>query len=158
MISPILVIIGISNVIGKQFLLPTQQQGPYTVSIVVGASVNLILNIVLINYLDAMGASIATVLAEVMVTLVQIWYVRKQLPLKECFKPIFKYFFLGVVMCSIVWWSGKVLPSGIWSLCIMIGVGIVVYALELIISKDQLVYLGLNLIKKENEMKVWKGK
>ena len=47
-ISPIIVIIGISNVIGKQYLLPTRHQKTYTISVILGAIVTCILNLLLI--------------------------------------------------------------------------------------------------------------
>lgn len=148
-ISPILIIIGISNVIGKQFLLPTKQQGVYTTSIIAGAVVNFILNFILIRYFDAIGASIATVLAELAVTLVQMWSVRKQLPLDECIKPFFRYFILGFVMFLVVWGLDKILPLGVISLGILVVIGIVVYVLELVITKDSLLQLGLNVVKRK---------
>lgn len=149
LMAPILLIIGISNVIGKQFLLPTQQQGAYTVSIVVGACVNFMLNLILIHFLDAVGASIATIFAELSVTMVQIWYVRNQLPLRDCFVSIFRYLLLGLIMLGTVWGIGKMLPDGVVSLCIMIVVGMLVYGLGLIISKDPILYLGLSMFEKK---------
>lgn len=148
-ISPILVIIGISNVIGKQFLLPTKQQTAYTISIISGAIVNFILNFFLIQRLDAVGASVATVLAEMTVTLVQCWFVRKQLPLRECFNSFFRYLLSGFIMFAAVWGVGKLLPSGMISLAIMVLVGVGVYALELLVTKDDLVRLGLHMVLKK---------
>ena len=43
-ISPIIIFIGLSNVTGTQYLLPTKQQNKYTISVVIGAVVNFILN------------------------------------------------------------------------------------------------------------------
>ena len=148
-IAPILVIIGTSNVIGKQFLLPTRQQGAYTVSIIVGAVVNFVLNMILIQFFAAIGASIATVLAELAVTLVQIFYIRHQLPLRECFKPIFRYFFLGLGMFLIVRSVGKILPKGVIPLCCMIFIGMITYVLGLVITKDPMLKMGIAMIKKK---------
>ena len=151
-ISPILVIIGMSNIIGKQFLLPTKQQTAYTISIISGAVVNFILNFILIRFYNATGASIATVLAEIAVTLVQCWFVRKQLPLRKCLKPFFRYLLLGFIMFTAVWSIGKFLPPGVISLLVMIVFGSVFYLSELLITKDNLVLLGLNLLlKKESD-------
>lgn len=150
-IAPILMIIGTSNVIGKQFLLPTQQQGAYTISIVVGAAVNFILNIILIHFFDAVGASIATVLAELAVTLVQVFHVRHQLPLGECFKPILRYFLLGLVMFLAVWGTGKIIPDGVISLCIMVLVGMIVYVIELVVTKDPMLKLAFGMVKKKKK-------
>ena len=147
-ISPIIIIIGMSNVLGKQFLLPSKHQTAYTISIVSGAVVNFVLNFILIRYFDAIGASVATILAELTVTLVQCWFVRKQLPLWECFKPFFRYLLLGSIMFAAVYGIGCFLPLGVGSLAILITVGAAVYMFELLITKDDLVQMGLNMILK----------
>ncbi len=137
-ISPILIIIATSNVIGKQYLLPTNQQRAFTVSIISGAVVNFVLNIILISYWDAIGASIATVIAELVVTIVQCIYVRKQLPLMMCFISGIKYFVLGLIMLIII----KIMNycfagNGIVYLFTMIVIGACVYGIELLLVKDQ---------------------
>lgn len=147
-IAPIIIIIGMSNVIGKQYLLPTKQQGAYTISIIVGACINFGLNIILIRKYNAVGASIATVIAELGVTGVQAWCVRKQLPLGECLKPFCRYFVLGLVMMVAVYCTGMLLPDGLISVAIMILVGVIVYGAELIITKDEMIQLGLNIVRK----------
>lgn len=145
-ISPILVIIATSNVIGRQYLLPTNQQKAFTLSIIVGAVVNFVLNIVMIQYWDAIGASIATVIAELAVTVVQCWYVRSQLDLLECFKSGIKYAVFSVIMFLIVRGAGILLPSGkIWALCLMIVLGICVYAIEIIVTKDPMITVALEM-------------
>ena len=147
-ISPIFVIIATSNVIGKQYLLPTKQQKAFTMSILAGAGVNFILNIILIRLWDAVGASIATVIAELTVTGVQCWYVRKQLPLKQCLGSGFRYLIFGLIMFLAVRGVGMVLPEGkIWVLAVMVIVGVIVYGAELLITKDPMVKMGLGLIK-----------
>ena len=77
-ISPILVLVGLSNVTGTQYLLPTKQQNKYTLSVVVGAVVNFVLNLFLIRTYGAIGASIATVISELAVTITQFIFVRDQ--------------------------------------------------------------------------------
>ena len=147
-ISPILVIIATSNVIGKQYLLPTNQQNAFTISIVAGATINFILNIILIHFWDAVGASIATVVAELAVTGVQCWYVRKQLPLKECLGSGFRYLLYGLIMFLAVRGVGMILPTGkVWVLGVMIIVGVIVYGAELLITKDPMVKMGIDMLK-----------
>ncbi len=147
-ISPILVIIATSNVIGKQYLLPTKQQNAFTISIVAGATINFILNIILIRFWDAVGASIATVVAELVVTGVQCWYVRKQLPLRQCLGSGVRYLIYGLIMFLAVRGVGMVLPEGkIWVLAVMVIVGVIFYGAELLITRDPMVKMGLGLIK-----------
>ena len=149
-ISPVLVIIATSNVIGKQFLLPTNQQNAFTVSILIGAGVNFVLNFVLIRIWNAIGASIATVLAELAVAAVQCWLVRKQLPVLECLKSGLRYCLFGAVMFFACIGVGKLLPEGkIWSIGVMIIVGMIIYLGELMISKDPMVKMGLGIVMKK---------
>lgn len=145
-ISPIVFIIGVSNVIGKQYLLPTKQQIFYTLSVVGGAISNFCLNMFLIPVMNAVGASIATVIAELTVTIIQCWCVRKQLPLLKFIKPLFKYIMMGFVMFGIVKGVGMVLPNNSIGLLIMICVGGIVYLFELLITKDPILEQGKNLV------------
>lgn len=150
-ISPIIVIIATSDVIGKQFLLPTNQQYYYTSSIIIGAVVNFILNILLIPSWNAIGASVATVVAELSVTFTQCVFVRKQLPLRDCFSGSLRYLCYGFVMFLVVRAVGKAfIAKQIIKLIVMIATGVLVYFIELIITKDETVYMGLSVLKKDN--------
>lgn len=151
-ISPILVIIATSNVIGKQYLLPTNQQKVFTISIVAGAGVNFFLNLILIHYFNAIGASIATVLAELTVTMVQCGYVRGELPLQECLLSGIHYLIFGVIMFGIVRTVGYLLPiSGVMLIAVMVATGVFVYVVELLITKDPMVKMGLDFMKDKRQ-------
>lgn len=100
-ISPIILIIGLSNVIGTQYLLPTKRQKQYTISVVIGAISNLILNAILITKFLSIGAAIATVFAELMVTLVQVYMVRKEFEIKKIVKMSKDYILAGAIMLII---------------------------------------------------------
>ncbi len=149
-ISPILLLIGISNVIGKQYLLPTKQQKAFTTSVVTGAAVNICLNALLIPRYNAAGASVATVIAEFSVTLVQLLFVREQLPLKKYFLPLFRYLPMGVVMCLAVRALSKFLPQGsIPVLILLVAAGTAVYVGELLLTRDEMLFYGINHMKKK---------
>uniref|UniRef100_UPI002610859B polysaccharide biosynthesis C-terminal domain-containing protein n=1 Tax=uncultured Brachyspira sp. TaxID=221953 RepID=UPI002610859B len=67
------------------------QNKSYTVSVIIGAIVNLMLNIPLIIYLGTVGASIATVISEMSVTVYQLFIIHKQLNLHTLFSDLSKY-------------------------------------------------------------------
>ena len=48
-ISPIIILIGLSNVTGTQYLLPIKRQKEFTLSVVCGALMNFVLNSLLVN-------------------------------------------------------------------------------------------------------------
>ena len=103
--TPIILIIGMSSVIGTQYLLPTKRQTEFTISVVCGAIVNFILNLSLIGRYGALGAAIGTVIAETAVTSIQLYFVRNDFDLKEILKSSKNYVIASLLMfgfCIIV--------------------------------------------------------
>ncbi len=137
-ISPILLLIGMSNVIGTQFLLPTKRQKEYTLSVIFGALTNLILNFALIPIYKSVGASIATVIAEMVVTLSQIFYIRKIFNVKKMLFLIKNYLISGIIMLGITLLV-LLLPinSQIILLLIQGLVGVISYFGILLLLKDE---------------------
>ena len=153
-ISPIILFIGMSNVIGKQYLLPTKRQKQYTISVVTGAVVNLIMNSCLIWKFGALGASIGTVIAEFTVTLVQLIFVRKEFDIKGILKLSIKYIISSIIMfvaCKLV---GLFSVNDFVSIVLQVGVGTIVYILMLLVLKDKFTFDMINEVKN----KVFKAK
>lgn len=146
-ISPILLFIGMSNVIGRQFLLPTKRQKEYTSSVVVGAVVNAIANSCLIWKYGALGASIGTVIAEFSVTLIQLIFIRKEFKIREILKMSLKYIISSSVMLIVCKLIGLLQINHMLSLILQVGSGVLVYALILIILKDEFTYEIINKLK-----------
>jgi O-antigen/teichoic acid export membrane protein len=126
------------NVIGSQYLLPTKQNRSFTVSVVVGAVVNLIVNIPLIMTMGAVGTAIATVLSELSVTLYQFLSVRKQIEFKSLFSEFYKYLLAGIVMFIIVLYWDKLLSNSWISLFIEVLIGAVVYLIVLFLIRARI--------------------
>ncbi|HRR75783.1 MAG TPA: flippase [Ruminococcus sp.] len=76
-IMPTLLLIGLSNILGIQILVPLGKEKIVLYSEIAGAVVNLILNAALIPLLKSSGAAIGTLVAEFVVLLVQYIYIRK---------------------------------------------------------------------------------
>lgn len=135
-LAVVLPIIASSNVVGIQYLVPTNQERFLTLSVTVGAAVNFICNSFLIPRFGANGAAVGSVIAECCVTLVQLWIVRRQLRLKPFFKLAFRYFLLGLPMFLIGSATGGLLPMGFVGMAGLIVEGVLVYATTLWIAKD----------------------
>lgn len=97
-ISPILILMGMGNVLGTQYLLPTKRQKEYTISVAIGVLVNFVLNYILIKQYASIGASIATVLSELIIVIIQFQYIKKDISLKNLLEMSWKYFISGLVM------------------------------------------------------------
>lgn len=75
-IAPTILLIGLSNLLGIQVLTPLNKEKQLVYSVVAGALVDLILNIIFIPKMGAAGASLGTLVAEFVVLTVQILYLK----------------------------------------------------------------------------------
>lgn len=91
-----------SNVVRTQFLLPHRHDKQYIVSIVSGACINVILNIILIPKYQAAGALIATVFAEGAVCFIQSLDAAKHINMKICIKDNLYFLFSGIIMYILI--------------------------------------------------------
>lgn len=78
-----------------QYLLPNSHDRIYVLSVVVGAVINLFMNIMLIPSLQAVGAVIGTIVAEFMVATIQTAFCLKYLPIKKYLKTTGYYVVIG---------------------------------------------------------------
>lgn len=84
-LMPTVLLIGLSNITGIQMLTPYGEENKVLFSIVCGAVLDFVLNLFLIPEYGAAGAATATVLAELMVLMVQCIFLGKSL------KDVLKY-------------------------------------------------------------------
>lgn len=77
-ILPTLVLIGLTNIIGMQMMVPTGREKEVLYSETAGAAVNLVTNALLIPRLGCCGAAIGTLAAEAAVFIAQVWMMRSQ--------------------------------------------------------------------------------
>lgn len=139
-ISPVLVIIiGLGNVFGTQYLLAIGKNKEYTASVCIGALVNFCFNLLLIPRFAAMGAVIATVSAELSIALIQFWFARVVFDF-TWIKETYKYWVSGILMLAIVRLIGNVTPISILFLVLQITIGSLVYFISLIILRDKFLF------------------
>lgn len=125
--APVIILIGLSNVIGQQYLLPTKQTRTYTVSVVLGAVTNIVINIPLILKYGVYGAMIATLLSELTVTSYQLIKVRTALKLSKLFANVGKYMFAAVIMFMPVYVLNICMKISAISLFFQILIGLLIY-------------------------------
>lgn len=77
-IMPTLLFIGLSNILGIQILVPTGREKVVLWSLIVGAVVDVILNLTLIPTYGAAGAAAGTMVAEFAVLVYQYWMLRRE--------------------------------------------------------------------------------
>lgn len=145
--APLIICVIYSTVIGSQYLLATKKQKYYTISVICGACFNFLTNLLFIPKFGALGASVGSVLAEALVSLVQIFFTRKELPILKYTLENLKYFLCGLIMAYVIFFVGHNLEATVITTMIQIVVGIVIYLALLIITKDKMLVIPLNHIK-----------
>lgn len=96
LIMPTVLFIGLSNLMGIQILVPTNREKLVVLSTVVGAVVDFLINLVVIPKFGVSGAAFAGSVAELSVTLVQLYI------LKDLVLPILKKLQFTKMMAAIL--------------------------------------------------------
>lgn len=135
-LSFLILAIGINNVTGMQYLIPTKRQNIFTLTVVIGASVNFALNFFLIRVIQSYGAAIASVVAETTIAVVQIIIVRKELSPWEIIKRGWHYYIAGGVMTIVLFVVRNLLSPSIIHTMALVGIGAGVYFFVLLIMRD----------------------
>ena len=170
-ISPILILMGIANVVGTQYLLPTKRQKEYTISVTIGVIINFILNYFLIKSYASIGASIATVLSQLVVDIIQLKFIKDEIDIKELLKISWKYFISAIIMFAVCIGVKNILEfsivtsylsnialnmsiskqylENVVSIILQASVGIITYFVMLIVLKDNYVFEFINKIKEK---------
>lgn len=146
-----LLFMGWANVIRTQYLIPKQLDKIYIISTILGAIVNLIINILLIKKYGAIGAAIGTIFAEGVVAIYQTVSIRKKLDIKIYVNRVAPYLISGIIMCIFVRWIGNVSNLNI-IIVVQIIIGILVYStlslIYIVLSKNELYSMLIDKISK----------
>lgn len=130
---PSCLFLAIANVIRTQYLIPNQRDEVYIKSVIIGAMVNVILNLILIPVLESTGAAVGTLCAEISVCFYQLYKIRSEQKVFQYIKIALPFVFSGIIMFVIVW-NLSLNNMSMWLACgIKILVGVVLYTLFTII-------------------------
>ena len=139
LIMPTLLFIGLTNILGIQILVPTGREKMVLYSVIVGAVVDVVCNLLLIPKLAATGAAMSNMLAEAAVLVFQIAVLRKEV--LSAFRSI-QYWKLGAGLlagtAASLWVAGLGLGS-FWALALSACLFFGAYGLLLILLKEELV-------------------
>lgn len=131
-----------ANVIRTQYLIPCHYDRVYLFSTIIGAILNLLINYILIPRFKSNGAAIGTIIAEFSVMFIQIFAVRKVIPVWSYIIKYIPVIFSGFLMMLIVKYIGREMGNTIVTLIVQVGIGGVVFSIALffyfIFSKDEL--------------------
>lgn len=147
-LSLLILAIGINNVTGIQYLIPTKKQNIFTLTVIIGAAINFCLNMILIYFYKSIGAAIASVIAESVIAIVQLIIVRKELSPIHVLKEGIHYFIAGIVMFFALIPITKILTPSLLNSLIIVCCGIFVYFLILLFEKDEFFISNAQIVMK----------
>lgn len=151
-LSPMIVFNSLSGISGQQYFMATNQIGVMLRSSIIAAVSNVILNALLIPPMGCVGAAIATLAANLIVVIVQYVEMCKQIRFTEVFTAGTRYLVYSVIMFFAIRLitNALSLEATAFTTIVQIIIGIIVYAIILIIARDELVqYICGFLIKKK---------
>ena len=136
LMSPIVIIIGISNCLGSQYYTPAGYRKLSAKYIIIGAVVNLLLNLLLIPKYWGYGAIAASLIAESVITILYMkncnGYLRAETIIKDSWKKIIA----GVVMLIVIRALDGIISSDILALLVEVAVGFTVYCAVIMLLRD----------------------
>ncbi|MBE6778487.1 MAG: flippase [Ruminococcaceae bacterium] len=134
--SPLLFIIGTSNVLGSLLLTPGGKRGRSNRAILTGAVLNLILNLILIPLFGVYGAVVASLAAE---TVISVLYLRFSCRFISVYRILYtglRYLVLAAVMFVPTYLLGRGMEVGVGTTLLQILTGVIIYSLCLILTND----------------------
>jgi len=144
---PVIILISMSNVTGIQYMVPTGMYSQYSASVIAGSCVNFLINMFLIPRYGAMGAIIASVIAEATVTGIQMFMIRKKVNF-HFFSRSYRIYLLATVLMSLaVLGMKRIMPVSAAGTIAEVLTGMAVYFLTLFAMKEELCMKVLNTLR-----------
>ncbi len=144
--SPVIVIIGLSNCLGSQYYTPSGRRKESAKYIIAGAVINFCFNCIFIPKLMSYGAAIATVIAETVITILYVHNDNDYLNWSDILKMGWKKLIAGVIMFVILLGIRQVIHQPLLSVALMVIVGGGCYILILTLLKDSFIEVGSKLV------------
>ena len=136
LMSPIVIIIGISNCLGSQYYTPAGYRKLSAKYIIIGAVVNLLLNLLLIPKYWGYGAIAASLIAESVITILYMKNCNGYLRVETIIKDSWKKIIAGLVMLIVIRALDGIISSDILALLVEIAVGFTVYCAVIVLLRD----------------------
>ena len=138
-LSPLILFMGLNSVIGWQYLMTVGREKDFTKSVTIGAVTNFVLNAVLIIKLNAMGAAIASIISMFIMTIINFYWIKDLIKIKEVLNKMPKLLLASIIMFLAIKPIQVVNLKPIIITFIQVFVGIIIYVVMLIIFKDKMI-------------------
>ncbi|MBR2805299.1 MAG: oligosaccharide flippase family protein, partial [Oscillospiraceae bacterium] len=151
---PLVLIIGTSHCLGSLYYTPSGQRKRSAKIIVLGACINLCLNLILIPRFQSYGATTASIIAELTITVIYIQMSAGYMTWKQILKYSWKRAVAGMIMLVFIGYLGTLLSAtgDVVAVATLIISGAACYGIVLLLLRDsmlrELINTGLKMMRK----------
>jgi len=146
-LAPIIIIHGINDIINYVYFLPNRMIRFSTLTVLAGTLLNIILNLLFIDRYYAIGAAAASLVSEIMITVIRLVRAREIVPLLDVVIAGAKYVLIGFLMSIIIILIKSCMDVTVYNLGLMVFVGGIFYFVVLLCLKDKFLFFLLNKLK-----------
>lgn len=137
--APAILFIAWSNVTGTQYLMPVHREKEYTISVTIGAIINVIANFYFIKTHGVNGAAFVTVLSELSILIVQLMFIHGTIKRRQLFTALWKYLLAGIIMYLVVSRLNLIMKMNLTNLAFQVLAGTIIYIITLSILKAPII-------------------
>lgn len=145
-IAPIILIIGLNSTTGVVYLIQTGRQKEYAWSVFIGAIINTILNFIFIPYYGSVGASVASIIAELSIFIYHLKYIKKVYSLKNIFLSSLKCLISGMIMFLVIWIIKDYFISSMLNSLLLVIIGAIIYVILLLLLRYKFLIDTINQV------------
>jgi O-antigen/teichoic acid export membrane protein len=148
-LSPLIFIIGLSNVTTIQIILASKSDKIFTIIVLIASLFSFISSIILIPIFYSIGAALSILLTEILIVIISGIYVYRKFNINIIVSLIrnYKYLLASILMYIVLYYFKFLLNfNNLVSISIIISLGAIIYLSLLIILKDSLL---ISIIKNE---------
>lgn len=151
--APILIPICLSTCTGSHYYVPSGNILKGTKLTMIGSAVNLLVNIPLILIFGALGATLASLLAETVIGVLYIYFAREYISVKTVLRVSFTKIIAGIVMfLGITFMYNSFGLNGFLGLIVEVALGLLIYFIMLLSLRDvSLIELKNILVERLNK-------
>lgn len=146
-LSPLIPIFAVGNIFGTQLLMALNQEKKLTMTVLIGAIVNIMLNFLLIGRFQQNGAAAASVTAELAVMIAQICFACQYVKVSTDYKLLNKIMIQAGIMAIVLILVNRLWLPWIIKLIVSVGSGAITYMLSGLVLKNEILFEILSICK-----------
>lgn len=146
-LSVLMVFKGINAILGSAYLISTYQQKKYTIAIYISVTINILLNWLLIPIYFSKGAAYTSVISEILLFVMLMFFSKDVINYSVLFKLIWKYIVTGIItILPLGLLAHNLEPSILNTIFLTISLLLIYFIILIFVFKDEVVITSLKKI------------